>query len=144
MPESLYGGEAFLGLPDGTQVPVTVSSFDFAASRPAHTLAEFALPKVDIGWKLEIDPETAEAIHGPLKDAPVDEAVDRQFDDWTCPGCGKSWDEVPVGHSWSLGFDLKTRKATSYSCSDPPDIDGEAALWEYLELGQRLTDGLEG
>lgn len=22
---------------------------------------------------------------------------------WCCPGCGRTWEEIPVGHSWVMG-----------------------------------------
>lgn len=25
-------------------------------------------------------------------------------EDWRCPGCGKTWNEIPLGHSWAIGL----------------------------------------
>jgi hypothetical protein len=137
--------DAVLRLADGTEVPVATHSFTWTPSGPSMTVTKNA-PAFGLnfsgGFKFEMTPDGVEALREAVKDAPVDPAVDKQFDDWTCPGCGKGWDEIPAGHAWSLGFDLKTRKAGEYRCSDPPRI--EDPIGEMMRTAQRISERLDG
>jgi hypothetical protein len=40
--------------------------------------------------------------------------------DWTCPGCGLPYDDLPFGHCWTYG-----RRDGDGSCSDPSPVTPE-------------------
>lgn len=50
--------------------------------------------------------------------------------DWTCPGCGRLYEDLPAGHSWSYG----TAPGVPGNCSDvslvePHQFAGEPPDW---------------
>lgn len=32
-------------------------------------------------------------------------AANEASNDWRCPGCGLTWDEIPLGHYWTYAGD---------------------------------------
>lgn len=55
---------------------------------------------------------------------------------WACPGCGVSFREVPVGHSWAIPM-----TGGPWTCSDPVKAApvAELRLYEPIAPGSRLT-----
>lgn len=102
---------ATLRIGDGDPIPVSSFHIDmaspFTGSLPSGPLFAGSLADVAFGFKFDLPPESTERWRTLSAHWPVDPAIDDQFNDWQCPACGATWEDVPAGHSWSRGSDGK-------------------------------------
>lgn len=56
----------------------------------------------EVGFTADLTPAAIEAFRSLTAGAPVDPRVDKEWEAWRCPGCGRSHAEVKAGHAWQV------------------------------------------
>lgn len=87
---------------DASPIPVARLSMTVDGAAPRIPASGFDHLPSEFGFITTFDAEASEALLAMVSDAPVDPAVDKRWDAWRCPGCGRSHAEVGSAHAWRI------------------------------------------